>query len=329
MLGADILVEALHREGITHVFGLPGTTIMNVLDALARREDIRYISTRHEQVAGFMADGYARASGLPSVALASRGPGAANLTIAVHNAHAESIPLVAVVGQVPDDIVHRDSFEETDLVAQFKPITKWAVEVHDPARIPELVQRAVRMASSGRPGPVLVSVPMDAQTRDTEPAFQPYFRPAPGLPLNLVTRFDVLFSRHVVRSRRRLSRRGLPQCITRLSMVLPCIYHLPRTFCLRLCHHLRRPRNPQRPSRPAYFATPIRALPESAARSYLRASHPNRSLPRFHHSFALRHLLQYSPRQQRTVRHPNRDSVLRLPPCQRRASSFPHPEIPE
>jgi len=182
MLGADILVEALHREGITHVFGLPGTTIMNVLDALARREDIRYISTRHEQVAGFMADGYARASGLPSVALASRGPGAANLTIAVHNAHAESIPLVAVVGQVPDDIVHRDSFEETDLVAQFKPITKWAVEVHDPARIPELVQRAVRMASSGRPGPVLVSVPMDAQTRDTEPAFQPYFRPAPPAP---------------------------------------------------------------------------------------------------------------------------------------------------
>jgi acetolactate synthase-1/2/3 large subunit len=182
MLGADILVEALHREGVTHVFGLPGTTIMSVLDALARREDMRYISTRHEQVAGFMADGYARASGLPSVALASRGPGAANMAIAVHNAHAESIPLLAVVGQVPDDIMHRDSFEETDLVAQFTPITKWAVEVHDPARIPELVQRAVRVASSGRPGPVLVSVPMDAQTRDAEPAFQPYFRPAPPAP---------------------------------------------------------------------------------------------------------------------------------------------------
>src|SRR5882757_5992915 len=116
MLGADILSETLHREGITHVFGLPGTTIMSILDALARRDDLRYISTRHEHVAGF------------------------------------------------------------------KPITKWAVEVHDPARIPELVQRAVRMATSGRPGPVLVSVPMDAQTRDTEPAFQPYFRPAPPAP---------------------------------------------------------------------------------------------------------------------------------------------------
>lgn len=181
--GAEVLVEALHREGVTHVFGLPGTTIMAVLDALARRTDMRYLSVRHEQTAAFMADGYARGARRPAVALASRGPGAANLTIAVHNAHAESIPMIVVIGQVAGDIVGRAAFEETDLVALFAPITKWAVEIHDPARIPELVQRAVRTAVSGRPGPVLVSVPLDVQTRTVGGvAFQPRFRPAPPAP---------------------------------------------------------------------------------------------------------------------------------------------------
>ncbi len=179
MQGADILVEALAREGITHVFGLPGTTIMSVLDALARQSSIRYLSVRHEQVAAFMADGFARAGTGPAVAIASRGPGAANMAIAVHNAHAESVPMVAIVGQVAEDLADRDSFEETDLVALFKPITKWAVEVHDPARLPEYVQRAVRMAVSGRPGPVMLSIPMDLQSVEIhDPAFQPFFRAA-------------------------------------------------------------------------------------------------------------------------------------------------------
>jgi len=183
MRGADVLTESWRREGITHVFGLPGTTIMSVLDSLTGHSDIRYLSVRHEQVAGFMADGFARATGRPAVALASRGPGAANLAIALHNAHAESIPLLAVIGQVGDDVVGRAAFEETDLVAQFAPITKWAVEVRDPARIPEFVQRAVRTAVSGRPGPVLVSIPIDALDRAVDGAtFQPRFRPAPPVP---------------------------------------------------------------------------------------------------------------------------------------------------
>jgi len=182
MQGADILIEALGREGITHVFGLPGTTVMSIIDALARQSDIRYLSTRHEQVAGFMADGFARGSGRPAVALASRGPGAANLTIAVHNAHAESIPLIAIVGQVADDIAYRDAFEETDLVALFTPITKWSVEVRDVERIPELVQRAIRTATSGRPGPVLISIPLNVQTSEGSPGLQPHFRPSPPAP---------------------------------------------------------------------------------------------------------------------------------------------------
>lgn len=182
MQGADILIEALRREEITHVFGLPGTTVMDIIDALARQEELRYLSVRHEQVAGFMADGFARGAGRPAVALASRGPGAANLTIAVHNAHAESIPLIAIVGQVSDDIAYRDAFEETDLVAFFTPITKWAVEVRDVDRIPELVQRAVRTAVSGRPGPVLISIPLNVQTADGSPQFQPRFRALPPAP---------------------------------------------------------------------------------------------------------------------------------------------------
>jgi acetolactate synthase I/II/III large subunit len=167
--GADEIVAALADAGVDHVFGLPGTTIMDILDALARQDAIRYITVRHEQVAGFMADGYARASGHVGVCLASRGPGAANMSIAVHNADAESVPVLAVVGQVGDDIAARHAFEEIDLLTMFAPMTKWAVEVHDAGRIRELTTRAVRVAADGRPAPVLLSLPLDVQQR-TVPA---------------------------------------------------------------------------------------------------------------------------------------------------------------
>jgi acetolactate synthase I/II/III large subunit len=163
--GADEVVAALADAGVDHIFGLPGTTIMDILDALARQDEIRYITVRHEQVAGFMADGYARASGNVGVCLASRGPGAANLAIAVHNADAESVPVLAVVGQVGDDIAARPAFEEIDLLTMFGPMTKWAVEVHDTGRIRELATRAVRVAADGRPAPVLLSLPLDVQQR--------------------------------------------------------------------------------------------------------------------------------------------------------------------
>jgi acetolactate synthase-1/2/3 large subunit len=179
--GAEVVVEALRREGVTHVFGLPGTTIMHLLDALGRQQEIRYVSVRHEQVAAFMADGFARGSGSGSGRLAaclvSRGPGATNLTTGIHNSHAESIPVLVIVGQVGDDIAHREAFEEMDLVGLFRPMTKWAVEIHEPARIPELLQRAVRTALAGRPRPVMVSLPLNLlQEEVAEPVFQPCFR---------------------------------------------------------------------------------------------------------------------------------------------------------
>jgi len=182
MNGAQIAVEALRREGVRHIFGLPGTTIMNLIDAAGQEPDLEYLSVRHEQVAAFMADGYARAGGGLGVCMASRGPGAANLAIGVHNAHAESVPVLALVGQVSDGIYYRDAFEEMDLVRFFEPITKWSAEIHSAARIPELMQRAVRTALSGRPGPVLVSLPLDVQTAEADVSYQPRFRPARPAP---------------------------------------------------------------------------------------------------------------------------------------------------
>jgi acetolactate synthase-1/2/3 large subunit len=159
--GAELTVEALVAEGVTDVFGLPGTTIMELIDTLGTRQGITYRSVRHEQAAAHMADGYWRASERLAVALASRGPGAANLAIGVHNACAESIPLLAMVGQVSDAIAHREAFEEIDLVSFFRPITKWALEVSDPERVAELTQRAARTALAGRPRPVLLSLPLN------------------------------------------------------------------------------------------------------------------------------------------------------------------------
>jgi acetolactate synthase-1/2/3 large subunit len=169
------------------VFGLPGTTVMDLIDAFARQPEvpgkIRYLSTRHEQVAGFMADGFSRAEQGLGVCLASRGPGAANLSIAVQNAHDESIPMLVLIGQVPGSITERRSFEEMDVVSAFRPLCKWVVEIHRPERIPELLQRAVRTAVTGRPGPVVVSLPLDVLQATVAAAPGPLARfhaPAPA-----------------------------------------------------------------------------------------------------------------------------------------------------
>ncbi|KQS60720.1 hypothetical protein ASG36_07520 [Geodermatophilus sp. Leaf369] len=158
--GSDLVVECLTAEGVNLVAGVPGTTVMDLIDALARQSAVRFVHTRHEQVASFLADGVSRTGAL-GVALVSRGPGAANAAIAVHNAYDESVPMLLLVGQVPGSITERRSFEEMDVVATFTPMSKWAVEVHRADRIPELLQRAARTAVTGRPGPVVVSLPLD------------------------------------------------------------------------------------------------------------------------------------------------------------------------
>lgn len=159
--GADLVIECLAEERIGIVAGVPGTTVMDLIDSLARQDAVRFVVTRHEQVAGFLADGLSRTGEGLGVCLVSRGPGAANAAIAVHNAYDESVPMLVLVGQVAGGIVERQAFEEMDVVAAFRPMTKWAVEIREAERIPELLQRAVRAAVSGRPGPVVVSLPLD------------------------------------------------------------------------------------------------------------------------------------------------------------------------
>ena len=182
--GATALVETLEAAGVRYVFGVPGTTVMDIIDAIGASDTVEFIACRHEQVASFMADGVGRATHSPGVCLASRGPGAANLAIGLHNAHAESIPMVAVVGQVSDALVHRGAFEEMELTDVFSTMTKSAIEIHEADRIGELVGRTLSLATSGRPGPTLVSIPhdrvqalVDAAPRPLAP---PPFRPAPA-----------------------------------------------------------------------------------------------------------------------------------------------------
>jgi acetolactate synthase-1/2/3 large subunit len=166
-------VEVFIGEGVECVFSLPGTTILDIYDAMATSSKIRHIVTRHEQGAAHMADGYARASGKVGVCMASRAPGAANMASAIYEAYAGSIPLLVIIGSVSDSIYYRDAFEETDLVSLFRPITKACFEIHRTDRIPEILHRAFREARSGRSRPVLVSLPHDIQKAKAEFSFQP------------------------------------------------------------------------------------------------------------------------------------------------------------
>lgn len=174
--GADLVVECLAAEGVDLVAGVPGTTVMDLIDSLARQQAVRFVSTRHEQVAGFLADGVSRSGAGVGVCLVSRGPGAANAAIAVQNAYDESVPLVLLVGQVSAGVVERRAFEESDVVATFRPMSKWAVEIHQVERVPELLQRAVRTAVGGRPGPVVVSLPLDVLQDVVDDAVRPAVR---------------------------------------------------------------------------------------------------------------------------------------------------------
>lgn len=163
MTVAEVMLRTLAQAGVDTIFGFPGSTNLALFDALSRVESIRLILVRHEQGAAHMADGYARAAGKPAACLVSRGPGATNLLIGLHNAYQESVPVIALIGQVDSDILYRDAFEEIDLMTLLKPVTKFGAEIFWPQRAEELIKRAVQYATSGRPRPVMVSVPGDIQ----------------------------------------------------------------------------------------------------------------------------------------------------------------------
>ncbi|XVF84383.1 hypothetical protein PTKIN_Ptkin17bG0032400 [Pterospermum kingtungense] len=161
--GADILVEALEREGVKDVFAYPGGASVEIHQALTRSKIIRNVLPRHEQGGVFAAEGYARSSGLPGVCIATSGPGATNLVSGLADAMLDSIPIVAITGQVPRRMIGTDAFQETPIVEVTRSITKHNYLVLDVDDIPRVVSEAFFLATSGRPGPVLIDVPKDIQ----------------------------------------------------------------------------------------------------------------------------------------------------------------------
>ena len=165
--GAEIIVECLKEQGVDTVFGYPGGAILPLYDAL-RDAPILHVLTVHEQGAAHAADGYARASGKPGVCIATSGPGATNLVTGLAAAFMDSVPVVAITGQVPQSLIGRDAFQEVDITGITMPITKHNFVVKDIKRLDEILRYAFRIAVSGRPGPVLVDIPRDIQTGLTE-----------------------------------------------------------------------------------------------------------------------------------------------------------------
>ncbi len=159
--GADIVIEALKEEGVEVIFGIPGGAIMEVYDALYRDGGIKHILARHEQGAGHMAEGYAKATGKVGVAMSTSGPGATNLVTAIADAYMDSVPVVFITGQVPTHLIGNDAFQEVDIVGITRPITKHNFLVKRIEDLPLIIRQAFYIAKTGRPGPVLIDIPKD------------------------------------------------------------------------------------------------------------------------------------------------------------------------
>lgn len=176
--GSEILVECLKEQGVDTVFGFPGGAVLNIYDALyGAKDDIRHILTSHEQGAAHAADGYARATGKVGVCLATSGPGATNLVTGIATAYMDSVPMVAITGQVATSLLGKDSFQEVDITGITMPITKHNFIVKDVARLAGILREAFRIAGEGRPGPVLVDI-----CKDVTAAAAEYERQAPEAP---------------------------------------------------------------------------------------------------------------------------------------------------
>ena len=171
MKGADVLVAALEREGVDVVFAYPGGASMELHQALTKSSKIRTILPRFEQGGGFMAHGYARATGKPSVCMATSGPGATNLVTCIADAFMDSIPLVAITGQVYQQFIGKAAFQETDFYGMTLPIVKHSYLVLNKEELPKIVKEAFHIASTGRPGPVVIDIPKDVQQALFEPEF--------------------------------------------------------------------------------------------------------------------------------------------------------------
>ena len=171
MNGAEILVKCLEREGVDTIFAYPGGASMPIHQALTRSSQIRTILPRHEQGGVFAAEGYARTTGRAGVVMSTSGPGATNLITGIADAHLDSVPLVAITGQVPTPMIGKGAFQETDVFGMSLPVVKHNYLVLDVNDLPRIVKEAFFIAQTGRPGPVLIDVPKNVQEAKTQPIF--------------------------------------------------------------------------------------------------------------------------------------------------------------
>jgi acetolactate synthase-1/2/3 large subunit len=183
MRAADTLMESLKAEGVKDVFGIPGGANLPTYDAMVDAE-FRHVQVRHEQAGGHAAEGYAKSSGRVGVSFATSGPGATNLVTAIADAMMDSVPVIFITGQVRTELIGTDGFQEADILGATMPFVKHSFAVTDPRQIPEYVHEAFHLASTGRPGPVLLDIPMDLSRADidyeprTEPVELPGYKPS-------------------------------------------------------------------------------------------------------------------------------------------------------
>ena len=167
LTGAQIVCESLLCEGVEVAFGLPGGAVLPLYGAMPQYPQLRHILVRHEQTAAMAADGYARATGRVGVCIATSGPGATNLITGIASAQMDSVPIVAITGQVPRAAIGRDAFQETDVTGITLPITKHNYLIMNASEIPAAIKEAFHIANTGRPGPVLIDIPKDVLLTDT------------------------------------------------------------------------------------------------------------------------------------------------------------------
>ena len=161
LTGAEIVIQSLKAEGVEHVFGYPGGAVLHIYDAFYKQDDVQHILVRHEQGATHAADGYARATGKPGVVLVTSGPGATNAVTGIATAYMDSIPMVVITGQVPKHLIGNDAFQEVDSVGITRPVVKHNFLIGDVKDIATVFKKAFYVATTGRPGPVVIDIPKD------------------------------------------------------------------------------------------------------------------------------------------------------------------------
>ena len=188
MTGAEIVVEALREQGVSVMFGYPGGAVLPIYDALYSANDIRHVLVRHEQGAGHAAEGYARSTGKCGVALVTSGPGATNMVTPITDAMMDSIPMVVITGQVPTHLIGTDAFQECDTTGITRSCAKHNYLVTDVNQLAHVMHEAFYVATTGRPGPVVIDIPKDIQFATgpyvgkkgiLKPTYMPQTKPAP------------------------------------------------------------------------------------------------------------------------------------------------------